>query len=297
MQTFDAALSPAHAARRTRVDPFRQHPIALGRIARVGVGDGLRGDRGLGLAHAAGRLQPAHREYVPGPDQPVSGRHRRAVVEQRRVADHDGRSVLVTRDHVEVGQRFATEERPHRHPVLVRGPHRRAPCRWHPSGHWPVSDGGAARGGAAAGRRRAGAPASGQPGPRHRRGPPARSRDPRSCEPSVRRTRRHHRRASVARPVSSPLPRRLTRRIGRSAVSARVDGLRVEHRVEVVRELLHQLLRHVADDPAPELRHLPGDVQVGAHDDACARRREAFGLGGDLRLPRSRDRRCRGPRP
>ena len=47
-------------------------------------------DRGFGRADAAGRLEPRR----PAPtasriDQPVAGRHRRAVVEQRRVADHD----------------------------------------------------------------------------------------------------------------------------------------------------------------------------------------------------------------
>ena len=67
----------------------------------MGVGDGRRIDLGLRPSHAAGRFQPAHGQHLGRTDQPVAGRHRRAVVEQRGVADDDRRPVGVAHDDLE----------------------------------------------------------------------------------------------------------------------------------------------------------------------------------------------------
>ena len=61
-----------------------------------------------------------------------------------------------------------------------------------------------------------------------------------------------------------------------------VEALLVEHLVQVVGELSHQLGADVAHDPPTELGDLAGDVQVGGDDHPGARGRQALGLGGDL---------------
>jgi hypothetical protein len=45
-----------------------------------------------------------------GTDKPVPRRHRRAVIEQRRVANDDGRAVLVAHNHVELTCWLSPEE-------------------------------------------------------------------------------------------------------------------------------------------------------------------------------------------
>jgi hypothetical protein len=60
--------------------------------------------------------------------------------------------------------------------------------------------------------------------------------------------------------------------------------LLVEHRVEVGRELVDELLADVAEDAATELGDLAGDVEVGHHGALGARGRQRLGLGVDVGL-------------
>ena len=68
--------------------PRRQRGVALAGIRRVDGGKLLGVHGGLGGAHPAVAFEARHRAHEVGVDQPVPGRHRGAVVEQRCVADH-----------------------------------------------------------------------------------------------------------------------------------------------------------------------------------------------------------------
>ena len=94
--------------------------VALGRVTAVGVVDERRVDRRLGGAHATGRLELADSTHLVGTDQPVAGRHRGAVVEQRRVPQHDGITIVTSHDDLEVAERLTTEELAYPRPVVHR---------------------------------------------------------------------------------------------------------------------------------------------------------------------------------
>ena len=72
-----------------RRDRARARRRVRGRSARAPRRASSGVDRGFRGAHAAGRLEPRDPQRQVGVDEPVARRHRRAVVEQRRVADHD----------------------------------------------------------------------------------------------------------------------------------------------------------------------------------------------------------------
>jgi hypothetical protein len=71
----------------------------------------------LGRPYAALRLQAADREAVGSTDQPIAGRHRRSVVEQRVVADDSRITRTVANHHHERTLRRPAKKR--RHPVTV----------------------------------------------------------------------------------------------------------------------------------------------------------------------------------
>ena len=85
----------------------RQFRVALGGVARVRGQQLGAVDRGLGRAHAARGFEARHPDAEFAVDQPVARRHRRSVVEQRRVPDHDRPAVCVANDDRERGARLA----------------------------------------------------------------------------------------------------------------------------------------------------------------------------------------------
>ena len=118
--------------------------VALGRVTGVRLGERHRVDGALRPPGATGGLEPADELPLGPADEPVGGRHRRAVVEERRVLDDDGIADRVPDDDLEAAGGRATEER--RHGGEIGGGHL------------------VARGAAAAGGRRCCAPRGG-PGP------------------------------------------------------------------------------------------------------------------------------------
>ena len=172
-----------------------------------------------------------------------------------------GDAVVVADDDLERGGRLAAEQRPHGRPVVVRS--RSSP----PAGQ---------RRRRSTSSRTTSSPATSGSSRLSTAGPATPARSTGSVAgPSILRTRgatgSRPPRRGVAAPVgASPgCGGGVARRGDRAAAvglgaSGAGDRLGVEHRVEVVGELVHQLLRHVADDPAAELGDLAGDLQVGA---------------------------------
>ena len=67
--------------------------------------------RGLGGVHTTGRFKPRYRGNIGRVDQPVTGGHRCAVVQERRVSYHSRIAVGVTQHHREVALRATTQQR------------------------------------------------------------------------------------------------------------------------------------------------------------------------------------------
>ena len=121
VEALDAGSRAADPASRPRSGMVVGHQrVALGRVAAVGVVDERGVDRRLGGAHATSRLELADAAHLVGTDQPVAGRHRGAVVEQRRVPQHDGIAVVISHDDFEVATRLTTEELAYPRPVVHR---------------------------------------------------------------------------------------------------------------------------------------------------------------------------------
>ena len=106
------ALAGAADAAATAAGPSGRPAMAASRSARSGRARRRSAavDLGLGVPHAAGGLEPADRRDHGLADQPVARRHRRAVVEQRRVAEHDGIAVGVAHHDLERTLRLAPEQ-------------------------------------------------------------------------------------------------------------------------------------------------------------------------------------------
>ncbi len=117
---------PDPAARTGALMVLRQLRIALGGVAIVGSLQGASIDLGLGPSNPACAFEPTDEEAVARPDQPVPCGHGGAVVEDRRVADHAGRTGRVANHDLEVTLGWATEERGDCRSIgLSRGRHRR----------------------------------------------------------------------------------------------------------------------------------------------------------------------------
>ena len=102
--------------------------VPLGGVAGVGGGQLVGVDLGLGPVDAAGGLEPRQPGALGLADQPVAGRHRRAVVEQRRVAEDDGRAVGVADDDLEVALDRPAEQGRDRGSIGLRGSATTSPC-------------------------------------------------------------------------------------------------------------------------------------------------------------------------
>ena len=92
--------------------------IALvGAVKLVGV-DGV-----FGRAHTTSRLEPGDTHVQLGIDEPVTRGHRRAVVEERSVANDDWLARGTANDNLEGGARRPTEQLRERSDVLGGGRH------------------------------------------------------------------------------------------------------------------------------------------------------------------------------
>jgi len=84
----------------------------------------LRGlDRGFGGSYTACRLDPSDARDEDPIDEPVPRRHRRPVVEERSVADHDRRAGRVADGNLECAARHSTEQGGERDEVGIGGRH------------------------------------------------------------------------------------------------------------------------------------------------------------------------------
>ena len=83
--------------------------IAFGRVAGVGGGEKVSIDAGFRAPDSGVGFETAHRVTLGPPHKPVPGGHRRAVVEERCIADHDGHAVRVTHDDIENAAGRASE--------------------------------------------------------------------------------------------------------------------------------------------------------------------------------------------
>ena len=297
VEALDAGSRAADAARRAAGRHGRGHAA---RRARRRTGGGRRRSSAGSIAASAARTPPAASSWLTaahlvGPDQPVAGRHRGAVVEQRRVAHHDRVAVVVADDDLEVALRLAAEELADRAPrsSIGRQRRRREQQEHDAAARAPTGPRRFSIAGPAMPARSIGSVAGplmmrfvGAVAPRLR------------CPP----TRSSSARGGGGRRVgcgvgrlggTSDAGRRRSPAVGAVLSSA----VLVEHRVEVAGELLHQLLADVAHDAAAELGHLAGDVEVGRDGALGARRRQRLGLGGDVGGGVAPARRCRGLRP
>src|SRR4051812_21281949 len=94
MQALDPgarAADPAARCRAGRVGRYRG--VALTAIALVRGRELIGRDRRLSPFPPPARLEPIDGEAFAVADEPVPGRHRRPVVEYRRVPDHHGAAV------------------------------------------------------------------------------------------------------------------------------------------------------------------------------------------------------------
>ena len=84
--------------------------VALPGVTLVGLGDELRIEFSLDKVHRAFGFEPTGEHRLALTAQPVSGRHRRAVLEQRFIAQHDGVARDGAHDDGESALWGATEE-------------------------------------------------------------------------------------------------------------------------------------------------------------------------------------------
>jgi hypothetical protein len=67
-------------------------------------------DGRLGLPDSAVRFEPVNGQPEGGIDQPVAGWHRRAVVQQRGVENHQRIAAVITNDNLKLTARWTTEQ-------------------------------------------------------------------------------------------------------------------------------------------------------------------------------------------
>jgi hypothetical protein len=102
MQTLDPGASATHPTVRSRADVVRRYDrIAFGRIASVSIGDQSGIDFGFSATNGSERLEAADSQDLAFTHQPVTGRHRLSVVEQRCIAKHDRCAGSITDDDIE----------------------------------------------------------------------------------------------------------------------------------------------------------------------------------------------------
>ena len=102
VQTLDPGTSSTHATMRARSDVTgRYDRIALGRIAGMSIGDQSGIDLGFSTTNRSERFEATDGQDLAFANQPVTGRHRLAVVEQRCIAKHDRRAGAITNDDIE----------------------------------------------------------------------------------------------------------------------------------------------------------------------------------------------------
>ena len=123
VEAFRAMTRPAHATARTRSRPIgRDCGIAIAGVGRVSLREILDGDVGFNGADPPSSFEPADGVIRPGGrEEPVSGRHRRAVALERRVAGYHRHPVMAADDDVEGGLRDSTEELGDDQEILLAG--------------------------------------------------------------------------------------------------------------------------------------------------------------------------------
>ena len=112
MQALDTPPSTSHPPTRPRPRPGRgKGGVALGGVFPVRPLQFCGSHGSLRCAHPACGFQPV--DCQPGllAYQPVTGRHRGAIVEDRPIADHDRATGLVGHHNFEGAARFAAKER------------------------------------------------------------------------------------------------------------------------------------------------------------------------------------------
>jgi hypothetical protein len=113
VQALDPVSRAAHAPAGSRADAtLGDHGVAGLGVASVGGLEQGGIDVALSGADTPGRLDARDRVAQLGVDQPVAGGHGSAVVEERRVLDHDRGAVAVADDHGECPGRFTSQATP-----------------------------------------------------------------------------------------------------------------------------------------------------------------------------------------
>jgi hypothetical protein len=106
VQALHAGARPADAAVWSRASVvWRYLGVALGGVAGMGVGDLRRVDLGLSAPHSAVCLEMTDSENLASADQPVSGGHWLAIIQQGRVAHDDGLARSVSNHDLECSAR------------------------------------------------------------------------------------------------------------------------------------------------------------------------------------------------
>jgi deazaflavin-dependent oxidoreductase (nitroreductase family) len=111
VETLHPLAGTAHAAGGARARVVGgKGGVAFRRVAGVGRGEKILVDFDFSATDAGVGLETAHRVTVGPTHEPVAGRHRRPVVEERGIADHDGHTVVVAHDDVERDTRRSSEQ-------------------------------------------------------------------------------------------------------------------------------------------------------------------------------------------
>lgn len=112
VQALHATACAAHSPAGARpLPPGRDGRVTLSRIASMSPLELDWVYRGFGCPHPAVGFQAVHEEARFFADEPVPSRHRRPVVQQWGVADHNGHVLFVTHDHFVGAARLAPKER------------------------------------------------------------------------------------------------------------------------------------------------------------------------------------------
>src|SRR4051812_37710377 len=120
VQALHALTSATDPAERTGSAVLRRNGrVALARVRAVGALEVGVVDGRLCGPHTAGRLELADGAPFEVADQPVARRHRRPIVQDRWVADHDRLAGRGTHDDLDVAPRRTAEQRFHRSAVTT----------------------------------------------------------------------------------------------------------------------------------------------------------------------------------
>ena len=111
VETFHALAGTADAASGAgSVVSGGKRGVAFGRVAGVGGREKIPIDFRFRATDAVVGLETADGVAVGPTHEPVAGRHRRPVVEQRGIADHDRNTEVVAHDDVERAARCSSEQ-------------------------------------------------------------------------------------------------------------------------------------------------------------------------------------------